>query len=113
MGVVNALHTGLDINPRPSTGWQASVGWRWLHSDRHYVGSDYQEERAEERSQVINDLNTIDFSLSYSFNPRLSMTFSLPYVDNNRGSAVRRTGDPNRTVVGRSNVRCKALATCD
>jgi len=109
--VANALHSTLDINPRPFTGWQASVGWRYLHSDRHYVGTDYHPERAEERSQVINDMNTLDFSMTYSFNERFSLSLAVPYVDYNRGSAIRRpvSVDPERTVVGRSNVSSSGL----
>jgi hypothetical protein len=105
------FQTGTGIDKRPFTGWQASVGWRWLHSDRHYVGTDYHAERAEERSQVINDMNTIDFSMTYSFDPRFSLTLAVPYVDNNRGSAIRRPAniDPERTTVGRSNVSASGI----
>jgi len=111
VGAAPVFQTGTGINARPFSGWQTSVGWRWLHSDRHYVGTDYQAHRAEERSQVINDLNTIDFSLTYAFDNRFSLTLGLPYVDNNRSSAVRRpvSIDPERTVVGRSNVSTSGI----
>ncbi len=105
------LQTGVGIDARPFSGWQVSTGWRWLHSDRHYVGSDYEPHRAEERSQVINDLNTIDFSVTYAFDDRFSLTLAVPWVDYNRSSAVRRPAslDANRTVVGRSNVSTSGI----
>lgn len=106
VGVVNSLHSGLDLQPGSASRWQASVGYRWLHSDRHYVGTDYHEERAEERSQVINDQNSIDFGLSYNINDRWSVSLSVPYVDNNRGSALRNAA---REVVGRSNVSVSGI----
>jgi len=78
-----------------------TLGYRNLHSDRHFVGTEEQKERQREGSQVINDLNTFDFGLTYSFNPRWSLSLSLPYVDNKRSSALRNTA---REIVGRSHV---------
>jgi hypothetical protein len=106
VGTANSLHSGLDVNPGAGTGWQASVGYRWLHSDRHYVGTDYHEDRAEGRSQVVNDMQSIDFALTYNFNHRLSLTLAVPYVDNNRGSALRNAA---REVVGRSNISASGI----
>jgi hypothetical protein len=100
------LHTALDVHPAGASNWQASVGYRWLHSDRHYVGSNYQEQRAEERSQVINELNMIDFGLTYNINSRWSLSLDVPYVDNHRGSAIRNAA---REVIGRSNVEATGI----
>jgi hypothetical protein len=98
------MQTGVGIEKRPFTGWQAIVGYRWLHSDRHFVGTEEHEDRQEEGSQVINDLNTWDFSLVYAFNPRFSLSLGLPYLDNNRSSAVR---NPTGEIVGRSHVQAE------
>src|SRR5678815_2295823 len=50
------LGQGGEILP-PESGWQASVGYRWLHSDRHFTGDHEDKERQEEGSEVINDSN--------------------------------------------------------
>ncbi len=87
-------------------GWSASAGYRYLHSDRHYVGTEEQVERQNEGSEVINDLNTLDFGLTYAVNQRLSFTMSLPYVENERSSPVRRA---DRSVAGRSVVQARGI----
>ena len=102
VGQITAINASLHVDEHPTAGWQASVGYRWLHSDRHFIGTDEQEERQAEGSQVENDLNTLDFGLTYNVNQRLSFTFDIPYVDNDRSSAVRK---PDRTIVGRSHVQ--------
>ncbi|HEX2747969.1 MAG TPA: hypothetical protein VHM91_08230, partial [Verrucomicrobiales bacterium] len=61
---------GLELNTLPFSGWQLTLGYRNLHSDRHFVGTEEQKERQREGSQVINDLGTWDLGLTYSFNPR-------------------------------------------
>ncbi len=101
--MVTALNAGLfTIEANPTTKWQANVGYRWLHSDRHFVGTNEHPERQEEGSQVVNDLNTLDFGLTYNINQRLSFSGSISFVDNDRSSAVR---TPSREIVGRSHVQ--------
>jgi hypothetical protein len=97
---------GLELNTLPFSGWQLTLGYRNLHSDRHFVGTEEQKERQREGSQVINDLNTFDLGLTYSFNPRLSLTFSLPYVDNKRSSVVRNS---QQVIMGRSHVQASGI----
>ena len=106
--MVTALNAGLHIEEHPSTQWQATVGYRWLHSDRHYVGTKEHPERQKEGSQVINDLNTVDFGLTCNINQRLSLTLSVPYVDNNRSNAVR-DNTAARNIVGRSHIQASGL----
>jgi hypothetical protein len=96
------------LNIRPFSGLQATIAYRYLHSDRHYVGTEEQKERKEEGSQVINDLNTWDLALTYSVNPRLSFTLDVPWVDNNRSSAVR-DNTAARNIVGRSHVQASGI----
>jgi hypothetical protein len=100
------LTAGLELGTLPFSGWQFTAGYRNLHSDRHFVGTQEQENRQEEGSQVINDLNTFDFSLTYSFDPRFSLTVALPYVHNRRSSALRNTA---REIVGRSHVETDGI----
>jgi hypothetical protein len=66
--------------------WQVSLAHRWLHSDRHFVGSEEHPERQEQGSQVVNNVNTFDLTATYAVNPRLSLSLTLPYVTASRSS---------------------------
>ena len=66
--------------------WQVSLAHRWLRSDRHFVGSEEQEHRQEQGSQVVNNVNTFDLTATYAFNKRLSLSLTLPYVTASRSS---------------------------
>src|SRR5690349_21886393 len=79
----------LDGELPPTSGFQFSVGYRWLHSDRHFVGSDEQEQRQEEGSEVINTSHFTDLTLSYAINPRFSASFTVPFVVHDRSQVVR------------------------
>lgn len=67
-------------------GWQASVAHRWLHSDRHFIGDDEVERRQEEGSEVINDVHTVDLTVTYQATKRLSLSATLPFVAATRSS---------------------------
>ena len=58
--------------------WQATFGWRYGYSHRHFVGTEEQVHRAEEHSQVVNNVNLADFSLRYNFNARTSISVGIP-----------------------------------
>jgi hypothetical protein len=66
--------------------WQVSLAHRWLRSDRHFIGSEEQEHRQEQGSQVVNNVNTFDLTATYAVNPRLSLSLTLPYVTASRSS---------------------------
>jgi hypothetical protein len=78
--------------------WQVGFGWRYGYSHRHFVGTDEQEERREENSQVVNNVNLADLTLKYNHSPRLSFTLGIPYLMATRDGALR---DANRHVVRR------------
>lgn len=66
--------------------WQAQLGYRWLHSDRHYLGSEEQTHRQEEGSEVINKVHTFDVTGTYAVNKRLLLSLTLPFVSATRSS---------------------------
>jgi len=83
--------------------WTAAVAHRWQYSDRHFVGSEEQEYRQAEGSEVINDVNLIDLSASYAFTKRISATLSIPFQFATRSQAVRDTRrNPNGTLANPS-----------
>ena len=72
--------------------WSASVGWRYQKSDRHFVGSHYEEQRDEQESQVINNLNMADLSIAYQATKRVQLSLGVPYVMATRSQALRSQG---------------------
>lgn len=74
-----------------SGAWTASVSHRWQYSDKHFVGDEEQVYREKEGSQVINDINVIDLSVSYAVTKRISLTLGVPFQWATRSQAVRDT----------------------
>ncbi|HMJ89422.1 MAG TPA: hypothetical protein VK530_06380 [Candidatus Acidoferrum sp.] len=91
----------------PSSGFQAGVAYRWLHSDRHFVGDEEQKERQEEGSEVINDSHFIDVNVTYAFSRRISATVTFPFVLHDRSQVVR---DASRNILGRFHTQASGLA---
>jgi len=71
--------------------WQVALAYRWLNSDRHFVGDVEQKHRHVTGNQVINDSHFIDLGVSYSFTPRWGATVVLPYVHHDRTSWYEHT----------------------
>lgn len=72
--------------------WSASFGWRHQKSDRHFVGSHYEEQRDEQESQVINNLNMADVSVRYQATKRVELSLGVPFVMATRSQALRSQG---------------------
>ena len=87
--------------------WQVSVGWRYQHSFRHFVGSNEQEDRADDGSQVVNHIHLLDIGILYRVSDRTSVTLSIPYLMAERSSAIR---DANRVVIGRYTTQARGLS---
>ena len=66
--------------------WQATVGYRWFKSDRHFVGDVEQPQRQANGTEVINNVNSFDVSATYGFTPRWSATLTLPFIFADRSS---------------------------
>ncbi len=75
--------------PAPTSGFQGSVGYRWLHSDRMFSHDVEQTQREADGSQEINDSNFIDLGIRYDFTPRFSATFTVPFSVHDRSQVVR------------------------
>lgn len=113
-GCVAARGAGQTTNHAPPseqgdvTGkFQTSVAYRWLNSDRHFVGSEEQKQRKREGSQVINRSNFIDVAVTYAFNDRYSATLTLPFASHDRSSVVR---DSQRRILQRYHTQNSGLA---
>jgi hypothetical protein len=88
--------------------FDVGMGYRWLHSDRHFVGTEEQKQRRTEGSEVINNSTFIDVSLTYAFNPRYSAVLTLPLVNHDRSQVVR-ANDPQRTILQRFHTQSSGL----
>ena len=73
----------------PEGGWQSSLGFRYLHSERHFVGTKEQKHREEEGSQVKNNIYLFDLGLTYGLSERTSLSVSLPFQVADRSQLVR------------------------
>src|SRR5512134_2104676 len=77
----------------PEAGtWSATFGWRYQKSDRHFVGDHYEEQRDEQESQVINNLNMADLSVRYQATKRTELSVAVPFVMATRSQALRSGG---------------------
>jgi len=57
------------------------LSMRGLHSDDHYNGIEYQSQRKEQGTYVVNEQRIVDLTATYSLTRRMSLSASIPYVD--------------------------------
>jgi len=97
----------LDELPGEAQKWQVSLSWRYQKSDRHFRGTNEEENREAEHSEVINTIHLAELAIRYNFNPRTSLTVGIPYLIAERSNPIR---DADREVVDRSVVQARALS---
>lgn len=91
----------------PEAGtWSASFGWRYQKSDRHFVGSHYEEQRDLEESQVINNLNMADLNIRYQATKRTELSVGVPFVMATRSQALR---NPQREIIERYQTQARGI----
>lgn len=73
--------------------WQASFAFRWFESDRHFVGDVEQPQRIAQGTQVINNSFFYDFTATYGYSDRLSMSVTVPFVYHDRSSLYEHKGN--------------------
>ncbi len=76
----------------PANSWELSVSYRWFESDRHYVGTAYQPQRAINGDQVINRSNFTDLNVNYTISSRYSVSLTVPYVNHDRSQTLKKNG---------------------
>jgi hypothetical protein len=55
------------------------VAYRRLYADKWYVGPDVRESAAPFGQPLLINLNSVDVSVDYGVNDRLSLTLTLPF----------------------------------
>lgn len=73
-----------DEGPLSADHWSISVGYRYQHSFRHFIGTTEQVQRETQHTQVVNYLNLFDVSLNYKVSPRWSLSVSMPIMNATR-----------------------------
>jgi hypothetical protein len=69
--------------------WQLSIAYRKQRSHRHFVGTVEQTQRAEQHTEIVNDIHLFDVGVTYQFNPRYSFSVSMPFMYATRVSPAR------------------------
>src|SRR5688500_5922288 len=99
---------GTDASPYAQRGtWQVSTSYRWQKSDRHFVGSEEQQHREAESSQVVNRMHLVDLSIRHNLSDRTSLSLGVPYLMAERSNPIR---DASRHVIDRSVTQARALS---
>lgn len=73
--------------------WQASLGYRYFKSFRHFRGSHEETERVANNTEVVNYAHTADFGLSYGLSNRFSINVNLPVNFYDRSSLYEHYGN--------------------
>jgi hypothetical protein len=60
--------------------WEVTLGYRFLPSYRHFIGTVEQVERERLGTQIRNTYHLFDVNASYQINPRWSLNASIPFV---------------------------------
>lgn len=91
----------------PAAGtWQVGFGWRNQTSDKHYVGSEYQEDRTNEGSEVINHVNLADLTVRYQATKRIELSLGIPYFMGTRSQALR---NASRAIIERYQTQARGV----
>ena len=69
--------------------WQLAVAYRKQRSHRHFVGTVEQKQRAEQHTEIVNDIHLFDVGVTYEFNPRYSLSVSVPFMYASRTNPAR------------------------
>lgn len=86
-----SLNWGADQN---YSGWQASLNYRYFRSYKHFRGRHEETERVEKGTEVINNDNSINLGLTYTFNSKWSVSAFVPYIYIDRSSLYEHQGNP-------------------
>lgn len=72
--------------------WQASFGFRYQKSDRHFTGIRENVNRELEQSEVRNWIYLADLTATYAFTDRTSVSLSVPFLFADRSQPIRVNG---------------------
>ena len=93
----------------PQGRWQASFGYRFFRSHRHFVGSIEQDGRPGSHrdrgtTEVVNHVHIPTLTLTYGLNDRLSLSADVPVL------LAHRSGPPSATRPFRQHTDARGIA---
>lgn len=59
--------------------WEAGVGYRYLHADQVFIGSEYRPEFEEAKTNPDITVHSIDLNVTFQATPRFSLTLEVPF----------------------------------
>jgi len=80
-----------------------NFSYRGSSADHHYRGTEYQAQRQEQGTYVVNDQNLFDLGVTYGVTDKLGLTLSLPFVSSSWSipSPIRPTPGPRAAERGK------------
>lgn len=93
VAVKNMSSPGLNFGDESYTGWQFSLNYRYFRSYKHFRGAHEEKHRVEEGTEVINNDNSVNLGVNYTFNDRWSATVAVPYIWIDRSSLYEHSGN--------------------
>ena len=105
VAVKNMSSPGLNFGDGSHSGWQFSVNYRYFRSYKHFRGTHEETERVENGTNVINNDNSINLGINYTFNSRWSATVAVPLIYIDRSSLYEHSGNQG----GRHHTESKGL----
>src|SRR5262249_35543007 len=88
--------------------WELTVDYRYLHSHRHFVGTEEQTQREAQHTEVNNIIHIVDIAATYEFTPRASITVDIPvflahrFSENTPNQVTHGNGIGDLSLVGRA-----------
>ena len=105
VAVKNMNGPGLNFGDGSHSGWQFSLNYRYFRSYKHFRGTHEETERVENGTEVINNDNSINLGVNYTFNSRWSATVTIPFMYIDRSSLYEHSGNDG----GRFHTQSKGL----
>src|SRR4029453_10169027 len=84
--------------------WSVGIGYRYFHSHRHFVGSEEQNNRKQQGSEVNNKVTIWDIATTYQVNNRWSVSLDVPVLSMDRWSQRTPTQVSQADGIGDINV---------
>ena len=82
-----------DGNKRLEDRFTLGIGYRWLPSHRHFVGTVEQKQRAILGTEIVNHTHIMDFSLTYDLTKRITLNTSIPVIKSYRNQLYAPTAE--------------------
>lgn len=86
-------------------GWTLNLNHRYFKSYKHYVGTEEQKQRVEEKSDVRNWQHNLDISIVRRFNNRFSLAVGIPVQSNLRSSKYEHYGNNSTNLNARNTTK--------